>query len=179
MSDWSEWVLDHGLPPLPPTLGDDDLVPVARWAGERFGAVLHVYRHWEDERTPGGVDSEVEVFRRTADGWEPSSGGGGDGWFDPPFVRPDIGPREVIGGHQHDSDEGTWSCSSIDGVAGTDAMWVEVVDGAGVERQPIESPFGAFIACSSGERPATVRILDAQERVLISLAFGGHFPAER
>jgi hypothetical protein len=68
MSDWSEWVLDHGLPPLPAVLGDDDAVPIARWAGPRFGAVLHVTRHWEDEDTPDGVDSEVEVFRRTADG---------------------------------------------------------------------------------------------------------------
>jgi hypothetical protein len=49
------------------------------------------------------------------------------------------------------------------------------VDAAGVERQPIESPFGAFIACSEGKQPATVRILDANEIVLLSWTFGGHF----
>ena len=38
-------VLDHGLPPLPAVLGDGEVVPVARWAGTRFGAVLHVCRH--------------------------------------------------------------------------------------------------------------------------------------
>ncbi|MEW6154673.1 MAG: hypothetical protein AB1673_11885 [Actinomycetota bacterium] len=48
-----------------------------------------------------------------------------------------------------------------------------------MERQPIESPFGAFIACSDGERTATVRILDADERVLLNWTFGGHFAPDR
>ena len=175
MSDWSEWVLDHGLPPLPPVLGDDEVVPIARWAGARFGAVLHVSRYWDEEDGEDRLDSEIEVFRRTEAGWESSNGGGGGGWFDPPFERPGLEPREVIGGHEHGSGGPEWSCCSVDGLAGEDAAWVEVVDAAGVERQPIESPFGAFIACSDGQQPATVRILDAKETVLLSWTFGGHF----
>jgi hypothetical protein len=178
MSDWSEWVLDHGLPALPAVLGDDEAVPIARWPGARLGGVLHVSRYWDEEDGEGRLDTEVEVFRRTDDGWEASNGGGGSGWFDPPFERPDLGPRQVIAGHEHGSDHLTWSCCSIDGVAGIDAVWVEVVDAAGVERHPIESPFGAFIACSSCDRRATLRILDAEERVVSSLQFGGAFPAE-
>jgi hypothetical protein len=179
MSESSEWVLDHGLLPLPDTLTDDELVPIARWAGARFGAVLYVSRYWDEEDGEDRLDSEIEVFRRTGKGWESSNGGGGGGWFDPPFERPGLGPREVIGGHEHGSGGPEWSCCSVDGVAGEDAVWVEVVDAAGVERQPIESPFGAFIACSDGDEPATVRILDASEAVLLSWTFGGHFHPDR
>lgn len=178
MSDWSEWVLDHGLPRLPDVLNDGEVVPVARWAGSRFGAVLHVSRYWDDDDGEDRLDSEVEVFRRTDARWEPSNGGGGSGWFDPPFERPGLGPREVFGGHEHCSGGPEWSCCAVDGVAGADAMWVEVVDAAGVERQPIESPFGAFIACSDGALAATVRILDADESELLSWTFGGHFDSQ-
>jgi hypothetical protein len=179
MSDWSEWVLDHELPPLPDDLGYGEAVPVARWAGSRFGAVLHVTRYWDEDEGEERLDSEVEVFRRTEAGWESSGGGGGSGWFDPPFVRPALGPRQVVAGHEHGSGGPEWSCCSVDGVAGVDAAWVEVVDMAGVERRPLESPFGAFIACSDGERTATVRILDAGESVLRNQSFGGYFDRER
>lgn len=103
MSDWSEWVLDHGLPPLPETLADGEVVPIPRWAGARFGAVLHVSRYWDEEDGEDRLDSEIEVFRRTETGWESSDGGGGGGWFDPPFERPGLAPRGVIGGHEHGS----------------------------------------------------------------------------
>lgn len=53
------------------------------------------------------------------------------------------------------------------------------MDAAGVERQPIESPFGAFIACTDGKQRATVRILDTAETVLLSWTFGGHFAEDR
>jgi len=125
------------------------------------------------------LDSEVEVFRRTETGWEPFNGGGGSGWFDPPFERSGIGPREVIGGHEHGSGGPEWSCCAVDDVAGTDPTWVEVIDAAGVERRPIESTFGAFIACSDGERTATVRVLDGDDAVLLSWTFGGHFDPSR
>jgi hypothetical protein len=179
MSDWSEWVLDHGLPPLPEVLNDGEVVPVARWAGSRFGAVLRVSRYWDDDDGEDRLDSEVEVFRRTDTGWQSSNGGGGSGWFDPPFERPGLGPREVVGGHEHCSGGPEWSCCAVDGIAGADAVRVEVIDAAGVERQPIESPFGAFIACSDGERAATVRILDADELVVLSWTFGGQFDLQR
>jgi len=87
MSDWSLWVLDHGLPPLLEVLEEDEVVPIERWAGPRFGAVLHVGRYRNEEGGEEELDSEVEVFRRTVDGWEPSTGGGGSNWFDPPFER--------------------------------------------------------------------------------------------
>jgi hypothetical protein len=40
--DLGALVLDHGLPPLPPELGIDETVAIARWSGEEDGAVLFV-----------------------------------------------------------------------------------------------------------------------------------------
>jgi hypothetical protein len=121
------------------------------------------------------LDSEVEVFRHTEAGWEPSNGGGGSGWFGPPFKRPGLGSRDVVGGHEHGSGGPEWSCCSVDASRARTPVWIEIIDAAGVERQPIESPFGAFIACSDRERPATVRILDADESVLATWSFAGIF----
>ncbi len=92
MTDWSVWVLDHELPSLLRTLQPSEAVPVPRWAGPSFGAVLHVDRSGSDDDDDDGLRSEVELFRRTPAGWEPSSGSGGGGWFDPPFRRPDVPP---------------------------------------------------------------------------------------
>jgi hypothetical protein len=85
MTDWSKWVLDHELPSLPPAVAVGESVPIARWAGRHFGAVVHVQWSWSDDHDDDYMATEIEVFRRSGDGWEASSGGGGGGWFDPPF----------------------------------------------------------------------------------------------
>ena len=40
MTDWSLWVLDHGLPDIPAAVAVGESVPVARWAGRRPGCRL-------------------------------------------------------------------------------------------------------------------------------------------
>src|SRR4051812_19652836 len=64
MTEWSEFVLDHGLPEFPATLQPGQSVPVARWAGPRFGAVLHVQWSWTNEHENDVLVSEVQVFDR-------------------------------------------------------------------------------------------------------------------
>src|SRR4051812_10096951 len=83
ISDWGSWVLDHGLPALPSSLGDEDAVPVAMWAGHRFGAVLNVQWYVDDEDGEKSSDTEVLLFRRSDEGWEEAPGSGGRGWYDP------------------------------------------------------------------------------------------------
>jgi hypothetical protein len=173
MTDWSLWVLDNELPTLPTDVRIGESIPIARWAGPRFGAVLHVQWIWSDDHDHDYLASEAEVFRRTDDGWQSSGGEGGTDWFDPPFVRPQsIDRRDAFVGHIHVSGNG-WVCAAVDGLAGADASQVEVTDSSGVTRHPIESPFGAFIACSDGTAVATLRILDATDTVLLEYAFGG------
>ncbi len=48
--DLGAWVLDHGLPPLPPELGIDETVAIARLSGEEDGAVLFVSWYSDVER---------------------------------------------------------------------------------------------------------------------------------
>ena len=38
--DWGDWVLDHGLAPLPSALGDGEAVPVAFWGSPQVSVVL-------------------------------------------------------------------------------------------------------------------------------------------
>jgi hypothetical protein len=172
-TDWSTWVLDHGLPDLPAALDVGESVPVARWVGERFAAVLHVQWMWGDCGDDHLIN-EVETFARRDDVWIAANGSGGTGWFDPPFRRPEsIGPDDVeVTGEQLSGGDG-WYCCAVDGIAGTDARFIEVDDADGTTRQPIESPFGAFIACSDGTREAIVRVLDADDHVLLERVFGG------
>jgi hypothetical protein len=120
MDDWSVWALDNGLPPLPPTVTTGESVPVARWAGPRFGAVLHVAWSTGVDDEDDALISEVQVFRRTGSKWQPSTGSGGTGWFDPPFVRPaEVTSARVAVGHLHASGSDDWRCCAVDGLVGT------------------------------------------------------------
>lgn len=167
-------VLDRGLPPLPSELAPDSDFPVARWAGPRFGAVLRVWREPSAEDLDEGdseYDNDVQVFRRTAEGWEPSDGSGGSDWFDPPFERPEIGSSEVLISGQFSRFAPDWPCCAIYGVAGADARVVEVTDADGVMRTPVESPIGAFIVCSDARSSAVLRIYDGSGNLLLEETF--------
>ena len=179
--NWNSWVLDHGLPRLPPTLGDDDAVPVARWVGPRFGAVLLV--DWggdADDEEGRYLSSEIEVFRRVGDRWEPPASGGGGGWFDPPFVRPDIPADYAMLGHFHDGggplqgpseQHPAWRYSSAYGFTGTAAETVEVEDEDGTMKAPIESPLGVFIVVSDATQRAVVRVRRGDGTILLEQQF--------
>lgn len=163
MGEWSVWVLDHGLPEPPRSVDRDQSVPVARWVGPRFGAVLHV--RWFHT---GGPDedflaADVQVFHREGDRWAAAPVRGGTDWHEPPFERPPwSGPRavEFMGDHRYSGVEEAWAVGAVHGVAGCDAAWVEVIDGDGATRHRVESRFGAFVACSDGRELAMVRVLD-------------------
>jgi hypothetical protein len=173
MDDWSVWVLDNGLPELPATVMAGESVPVARWAGPCFGAVVYVAWSTGSGDEGDALVSEVRVFRRTKAGWQPSSGGGGTDWFDPPFVRPaEIESNRVAVGHLHASGSEGWRCCAVDGLVGAEAAYVEVADDDGVTVRPIESAFGAFVVCSDADRLAAVRVLDRHQRSLLEFQLG-------
>lgn len=173
MTDWSRWVLDHGLAQLPPRVDRGESVPVARWVGPTYAAVLHVRWTWGDPEEDDELLSEVQVFARADGSWEQSLGSGGTGWLDPPFQRPAaMAPRSaaLVGGHCSGRD--SWYCCSVFGIAGSEAAFVEVVDGDGMTRRSVESPFGAFVVGSDGWQRARVRVRDNNERVLLEENFG-------
>lgn len=174
MTDWSLWVLDHGLPELPTEVRPGDSVPVALWVGPRFAAVLHVQWLWSEHHDDDVLVNEMEVFLQSDGQWRPSLGSGGSGWFDPPLERPEMEPTsaEVIG--QHCSGGGDWYCCAVAGVAGAAATTVEVEDGDGVTSRPLTSPIGAFVACSNGHKAAVVRVRDGNGATLVTGRFGPH-----
>jgi hypothetical protein len=172
-NDWSLYVIEHGLPDLPPTVRVGESVPVARWVGPRRAAVLHVEWSWSDDHLDDELVDNTEMFYMTSSGWEPFGGMGGSGWFDPPLVRPGMHQRAAyIGGGSAASEEGV-SCETCIGWAGEDATTIELEDADGVLTRPLESPLGVFVVASAGEAAAFVRVLDAQGRVLTEDSFGG------
>ncbi len=171
-------ILENGVPSLPATLGDDEAVPVARWTGPRFGAVLFV--EWSEEGNDAEryVSSEIYVFQRVEDGWESMNTGGGAGWFDPPFVRPSVDADFAALVHVHscaeraDPTEGLrWSYTSAYGYTGTAARTVEVEDDEGIVQREIESPLGVFIVVADGKRPAVVRVRRGDGGLLLEEQF--------
>lgn len=179
--DWCTWVLGHGLPRLPATLVDDDAVPVARWVGPRFGAVLLVdWGGHADDKEGQYLSSEIEVFRRVGEDWQPPATGGGGGWFDPPFDRPDVPADYAVLVHYHDGggplpgpseQQPTWRYSSAYGFTGTAAQTVEVEDRDGTLRTPIESPLGVFIVVADATQRAVVRVRRRDGKVLLEQRF--------
>ncbi len=111
------WVLDHGLPPLPLELKIDETVPIARWTGPEYGAVLFVSWYLDDEEGESTVDADVQTYRRCGGAWVPSEGSGGGSWFDEPLKRPDVPEEYAAVGHYHFAHGATGSCGAAYGVA--------------------------------------------------------------
>ena len=174
MDEWSLWVLENGLPTLPILVNRGDSVPVARWAGITVGAVLHVQWMWEhyegdDDLLPSEDDflaSMVTCFRWIDGVWQEGNGSGGSGWYSALLERSDsIGQEQT----RKFGDHGEGSCCLAPyGITGIDARVIEVDTGGRIERSPVESPIGAWIAAWDPAFAATVRILGEGEAVLYS-----------
>lgn len=180
LNPWHEElsILENGLPSLPTTLGDDEVVPVARWIGPHFGAVLCVAWSGERDDPERYLSSEIYVFRRVEQGWESPNGGGGGGWFDPPLVRPNLDADFAAIVHAHSCGEPArpleplrWSYISAYGYTGTAAKTVEVEDDDAIVQREIESPLGVFIVVVDGTRRALVRVRRADGSVLLEKQF--------
>ncbi len=164
---WNEEIaiLEAGVPSLPADIGDDEAVPIARWLGPRFGAVLFVMWSGESDDLDRYLSSEIYVFRRSEHGWESVNTGGGGAWFDPPFVRPGVNADSATLVHFHAGSEPThsaegvrWTYSSAYGYAGTAARTVEVEDDDGLTPREIESPLGVFIVVAASTGRSVVRV---------------------
>jgi hypothetical protein len=151
---WEELALTallSGLPQPPSHFKEGISVPVSRWVGPDIAAVLSVEWMEEDEPSlPSSICSEVRLFLPSPQGWEPTGGSGGGGWFDPPFRRPEIEPDALLPGGIHtESGEGE-TASAIWGVVGSNIDAIEVVHAGENHRRKVESPTGAFVCAVRG-----------------------------
>jgi hypothetical protein len=172
MSEWSEWVLDHGLPDLPAEVAGGDAVPVAYWAGPLVGAVLHRWRRSGDELADDEVGEEVQHFRRTSHGWEEANGQGGSGGGIDPLLQRLAFPADYafVGGETSTLD-GHWSCSSIEGGA---RGW-QRRPGTRFARRGVPGArlaAGAVIAATGDPAGATVVVVDGRGVELLRAPFG-------
>jgi hypothetical protein len=170
MEEWSLWVLNHDLPDLPVVVGKAESVPVARWVGSAVAAVLHVQWTWaSDDPDDDFLASEVVCFSQVDGAWWSSGASGGTGWPSAVLRRSDsICPAETqrFGVHGEVGEAGR--CMAIFGITGTAARFIEVESEGRVDRAPLESPIGAWIACWDPASAATVRILGDGDRPLYS-----------
>ena len=95
--DWGLWVLDHGLPSLPIGLVEGQRVPVARWAGPEFAAVLLVGTcpHDPDCEPEPHFTTDTLRYRRTGDSWEAARASGGTDWDGTSLAPRPVAPDHV------------------------------------------------------------------------------------
>jgi hypothetical protein len=160
-------VLDHGLPDLPgPGLVLGESVPVSYWIGPSTAAVAHVRFVRRDADEDPFPEVDVELFCRVGGTWE-TWGGGGSNWTEEPtLARVTVPARYADPGGM----TGGWSeergCTALFGAVGVDAVTAEVLQAGEVTRRPVEAPVGLLVVCADSRSPFTVRVLDADGRLL-------------
>ena len=147
-------VLTEGLPEMPERLERGQTIPLARWHGERFGAVLFV-RRWKNDQ----IDTDTAISQRLPDGtWEEPYAYSGGPWFHEPLAPL---PRGTAAGAiawsgLHGNDEALVSIGkATDQVAGVQVSqcgrsWVV----------PVESPSGAVLVGVEGDEAPTWVAID-------------------
>ena len=180
--EWGEWVLDHGLPDMPTALAEDDEVPIACWAGRRFGVVL--FRSWwsggDADDEDGIADQERDVntdhysYVRSDRGWVAAGAAGGvAGPAAHPLTPLDL-PSDfaAVGGSFQDGD-----IAGVTGLVGRSAAVLELTsDDDGNVRHAVEAPLNWFVVCFDRRKRVTLRILDSDERPLLERTLA---PGER
>lgn len=170
--DWAMWVLDHGLPATPGVLGDDDEIPIAYWKGDRLATVL--FRSWASQDDDdlglveeGDVDDDHYSWVLTDGSWVPiGAGGGAGGPMRNPLARPDLAADAAYFGGDWLQGDAKGSVRGVTGAVGEGARYIELEDRHGVTRRTVEAPLGAIIVCWDAEDDVTIRVLDADEKVL-------------
>lgn len=173
-------VLDTGLPARPARLKAGQPLPVAVWSGSRFGAVTVI----EDcDHDPYCTDSEHYVamtyaYQRQPDGWKLPGGAGGTAWPGGVSTNASLKEQQVLFDGGRSGSTPGWTCWKVEGFAGSAGRWVELREGAEVTRSAI-APSGAFVVVLDGEGPATVCILDHDEKVIATYDFSTEHGGQR
>jgi hypothetical protein len=167
---WSRWVLENGLPPLPGSeLAIGESVPVAYWIGPTTAAVLHVSRTRYEEDDEVLTETDIDLFCWVDGRWE-GFGGGGGGWYDDsPLERRALARHYVDLGGMNGGSNGFVGCKALSGEVGTDAATAEVNQAGQITRRAVEAPVGLFVVCGEYYEPFTVRVMNADGDLLAEI----------
>ena len=179
-------MLARGLPKLPSRLRQGDPLPIARWTGPEFGAVLLITDCEHDPYCPPEEPYIVmgRDCRRTVTGGEGARVSSGTDWEGGVLPLLDV----LSGQSQLDSEvaystgpaarphtEGpAWQSHRIVGEVGPDAVWVEVEQVGLTVRHPVEAPAGLIVVAIDATAPADVRVLDERGDPLTDLHVEAH-----
>jgi hypothetical protein len=167
---WSRWVLQNGLPPLPGSeLATGESVPVAYWIGPTTAAVLHIRRIQDEDDDEVLTETDIDLFCWVGGRWE-GFGSGGGGWYDDsPLERRELAPDVVNLGGMNSGSHGIVGCKALSGEVGADAAIAEVHQAGRVTRRAVEAPVGAFVVCGEYNEPFTVRVVNADGDLLAEI----------
>ena len=150
-------------------------MPVARWAGLEFAAVLRIEWAWASWVTEDPSDDElvsvIQILRRTVAGWEESSDDGGGGWFDPPLRRPKGNNREVRIGGLHLSGWQDVMGGALWGNVGSDVTTLDLITENGIESRQVESAIGAFVVAFDASASAVFRMSTSDGTIVKTTTF--------
>jgi len=147
--------------------GDGDMVPVARYVDERFGAALLLSVGQVDDVPPFEWTSEVYAFRRLLDGgWQESDSSGGSGWLRPSRTVPaDMPPDGWQGAADHASADEGWPLRVLAGFVGGRIAAVRL-NAAPSHVTDVQSPCRAFVVAWPRPVGASLEFLDTAGAVV-------------
>ena len=166
MSDWSKWLIENALPDQKGEVLRGEAVPLARWIGPAYSAILFVDWMFESQETMSPSDylsMEVVYLARSDDGWREMSPRTGGSLWSSISLSPS-GDREdgVQFGRMAAVKEGSWQCGSVVGVAGRDSRSIRLTQGGESMTCELESPLGVFVVCVDLVTPACIEVHDTQ-----------------
>jgi hypothetical protein len=156
-------------------------IPVAYWKAEQYAVVLVLHYSRLSRSAPDPMQM-MHVYSRASDGsWTPPSGLVADiGFGYDPIANPgdDVRPRDgrkmVTGGGSFGREaKPGLPPTVVTGLAAAEIKYLAVIQDGSERRRPLESHFGAWVACT--EQPGEFEIagLDEDGDVLDSIHEGG------
>lgn len=171
-TDWSLWVLEHGLPLLPDQVAERSSVPVTWWRGTNSAAVLHLRRWPDDGEDASYTEVDIQVFASVDGRWQLTASGGAGGWPEA-LVRPvEVRPEHADLGGVVQGTSGGVEVVALWGEAGRFAASLEVEQEGVVTTRPVEGELGWVVVSAVVQGPVIARVRDGDGRVLTEAAVG-------
>ena len=169
-ADWARRVIERGLPKLPKRIRRGESVPIARWVGTTYAAVLFASWMYESNNATAEDDyqsMDVIYFASSTEGWHEILSRTGGSLWPSSLSEPKAGSNiKVEIGELSTVREGQWHCGSISGIARGGPRWVRLSqEGEDITRE-VESEPGFFIVCVNPNAPGRVEVIDRNGHVL-------------
>ena len=170
-------VLDHGLPPLPEELSYQMAIPVAYWAASQCAVVLFLMfpRHGRRRRDP--MILQV-TYSRSGAGWTQDPYSSGTSFDHDPIARPgdmrDLGGQPMTSGgsmHLQEQPPPGYPAAIVTGRVDPAVTQIALIQDGHEDRRPLQSHFGAWVACTERLGPFQVAGLASDGTTLATLDY--------